>query len=153
MSGHVSGVQAKYKEQNNKIVYVHCYAHCLNLVLVDGCLSQAENKMLLDFFGTLQLAYNFIESSAVRHAVFERICQTAGTQLKTLKSFSTTRWACRAEAVRAVRESYTELSSAVIEIVNSTKHPETRAKGKGLLSQLLSFDSVCCMEIEFYSLF
>ncbi|CAN8006789.1 unnamed protein product, partial [Ixodes pacificus] len=37
VSGHVSGVQAECKEQNNKIVYVHCYAHCLNLVLVDGC--------------------------------------------------------------------------------------------------------------------
>lgn len=39
MSGHVAGVQAKCKEQNNKLVYVHCYAHSLNLVLVDACLS------------------------------------------------------------------------------------------------------------------
>lgn len=57
--------------------------------------------MMFDFFGVVQLAYNFIENSVVRHAVFERIFQTVGTQLKTLKSLSTTRWACRAEAVKA----------------------------------------------------
>lgn len=31
--------------------------------------------------------------------------------------------------------------------MDSTKHPETKAKGKGLLSQVMSFDFVCSMEI------
>lgn len=53
ISGHISGVQAKCKEPNNELVYVPCYAHCLNLVFVDVCLSRAENRMLLDFFGIL----------------------------------------------------------------------------------------------------
>lgn len=90
MSEYIFGVQTKCKDQNNELAYVHCYAHCLNLVLVDACLLTVENRMLLDFFGILQLACNFTESRAVHHAVFERICQTVGTKLKTLKSLSTT---------------------------------------------------------------
>lgn len=147
MSGHISGVQAKCKGQNNKILYVHCYAHCLNLALVDACLSRAENKILFDFFGTIQLAYNFIESSPVRHAIFERISSALGTALRTLKSLSTTRWACRAEAVKAVRNNYSALVDTVEEIMDTTQHPETRAKAKGLRAQLASFEFLFCMEI------
>lgn len=35
MSGHVSGVQKGLKEVALNAEYVHYYAHCLNLVLVD----------------------------------------------------------------------------------------------------------------------
>lgn len=36
MSGHCSGVQQRIKVVAPQAVYVHCYAHCLNLVLVDA---------------------------------------------------------------------------------------------------------------------
>jgi len=39
MSGSIGGVKKKFKEMNSSIMYVHCYAHCLNLVLVDACTS------------------------------------------------------------------------------------------------------------------
>ncbi len=35
MSGKHSGVQARIKEQAKHAFYIHCNAHCLNLVLVD----------------------------------------------------------------------------------------------------------------------
>lgn len=35
MSGKISDVQVRCKAENNKLIYVHCYAHCLNLTLVD----------------------------------------------------------------------------------------------------------------------
>ena len=35
MSGHCTGVQQRVKQVAPQALYVHCYAHCLNLVLVD----------------------------------------------------------------------------------------------------------------------
>ena len=35
MSGSVSGVQKRIRELVPQAVYIHCHAHCLNLVLVD----------------------------------------------------------------------------------------------------------------------
>lgn len=54
MSGHISGVQTKCKEQNNELAYVHCYAHCFNLVLVDACLSSGKQNVVrfLRYFAT-----------------------------------------------------------------------------------------------------
>ncbi|CAI6359549.1 unnamed protein product [Macrosiphum euphorbiae] len=71
MVGSTAGVQTKFKEKNKKISFVHSYGHCLNLILVDsvGC----KNRIAFDFFGTIQLVYNFIEGSSSRHAIFEKI--------------------------------------------------------------------------------
>jgi len=46
ISGCISGVQTKCKEENSRIMYVHCYAHCLNLVLVDACTTRRNIPMI-----------------------------------------------------------------------------------------------------------
>ena len=50
MSGRCAGVQQKICEVVPHAVYVHCYAHCLNLVLVDSTKSVSEAS---DFFSLL----------------------------------------------------------------------------------------------------
>ncbi|KAL4090577.1 hypothetical protein QTP88_025382 [Uroleucon formosanum] len=76
MSGNVGGVQAKCKEQNDKILYVHCYAHCLNLVLIDSIYensSTPNSRLIFNFLGTIQFIYNFIEGSPMRHAILQKV--------------------------------------------------------------------------------
>lgn len=147
MAGHISGVQSRCKEKNSKILYVHCFSHCLNLVLVNSCISRKENSMIFDFFGTVQIIYNFIEGSPSRHAVFKKIQKSVGVKLKTLKSLSTTRWACRAETVTAIRDNFSVIIQTVNEINYSTKQPEIKAKGKGIISQCLNFNFIICLEL------
>lgn len=94
VAGSISGVQAKCKEENSKILYVHCYAHCLNLSLIDSICDKSRNKntnqnrVLFDFLGTVQFIYSFIEGSPMRHAIFEKIAQENGAHVQTLKSCS-----------------------------------------------------------------
>lgn len=71
MAGSANGVQQKCKENNPKIFYVHCHAHCLNLVLVNSI--GRKNPIVFDFFGTIQCLYTFIEGSCIRHATLEKI--------------------------------------------------------------------------------
>jgi hypothetical protein len=73
ISGCTAGVQAKCKEKNSNILYVHCYAHCLNLVLVDACTSSKQNRVVFDFLGVMQHLYTFIERSCTVHSVLEKI--------------------------------------------------------------------------------
>lgn len=147
MSGAVSGVQALFKQKNKNIHYVHCYAHCLNLVLVDACTSHDLNSIIFDFFGIIQYTYSFIESSPTRHAIFERILKEAGQKLLSLKSLSVTRWACHADAVAAIKSSLKYLIEAIEEIASSTKVAEVRAKANGLLSQMKTFQFMTCLEM------
>ena len=59
MSGHLSGVQSRVKEVAPHVHYVHCYAHTLNLVLVDSVkiLSNAT-----EFFLLLQMLYSLVST-------------------------------------------------------------------------------------------
>ena len=52
MSGNISGVQQRMKEVAPYAVYIHCYAHTLNLALVD-CVKNVQ--VAWDFFVFLNL--------------------------------------------------------------------------------------------------
>ena len=61
MSGVKSGVQARMRGKYEKAVYVHCWAHKLNLVLVHAC---SGTTHVLDFFSTLQSLHTFFSGSS-----------------------------------------------------------------------------------------
>ena len=83
MSGRTAGVQSKLREIQPSCLYVHCYAHRLNLVLVDTCKSIAS---VADFFGILQATYVFLASrSSKRHAIFVDAQKAKGLSVMELK--------------------------------------------------------------------
>lgn len=124
-----------------------------NLSLIDSICSKSknqglkQNRIVFDFLGTVQFIYSFIESSPTRHAVFEQIAKENGSILKTLKSCSTTRWACRAEAVNSIKSNYYVLVQTLEEIIDECSLPEMRAKGQGLLYQIKSFNFIFCLNM------
>ncbi|XP_011407407.1 PREDICTED: zinc finger MYM-type protein 1-like [Amphimedon queenslandica] len=69
MSGHCSGVQTRVREFAPLAVYIHCYAHVLNLVLVDSVRSVATAS---EFFVLLEALYVLVSSSKI-HALFVKL--------------------------------------------------------------------------------
>ena len=65
MSGAHAGVQAKIKEVAQNAFYVHCSAHCLNLVIVDSVKSAGN------FFSLMERLYVFISESYVHNKWLE----------------------------------------------------------------------------------
>ena len=60
MSGKRSGVQARFKKfVGSDCIYIHCYAHRLNLVVVD---TARGIKEVDNFFGLMQAVYSFFFS-------------------------------------------------------------------------------------------
>ena len=62
MSGKCSGVQERIRRVVPQALYVHCFAHRLNLVIVDVVKSVLP---VADFFAIVQLCYNFLSGSNV----------------------------------------------------------------------------------------
>lgn len=67
MSGPVGGVQALFRQKHPEAVYVHYYAHELNLVLCHTCRAVPEAS---DFFDFLESLYCFFSVSLVNHKAF-----------------------------------------------------------------------------------
>jgi hypothetical protein len=112
------------------------------LVLVDACTSSKQNRVVFDFYDVIQYLYTFIEGSCPRHAALEKIAVSVEVTVKTLKSLSTTRWVCWAEAMAAIRNNYYVIISALEEILKITRLAEVKSKGRGLLHQLKTFEFI-----------
>jgi len=109
MRGTYSGLQALIKNENSSAVYIWCYAHRLNLVVIDAvkCSTNAINM-----FGILESVYDFISSSKNRVSLFEE-CQKQKykneRRIKRLKRVETTRWWSHDYVLNTVIDTYDAL--------------------------------------------
>ncbi|XP_008181768.1 zinc finger MYM-type protein 1-like [Acyrthosiphon pisum] len=144
MRGSYTGVQARIREENPIALYVHCYAHILNLCLVD--LSK-QVSYVRNTFGTLQSLYSFVGASSKRNAVFESVylASTQHNGPKKLKSLSETRWSCRAEALKAVLLNFSTLINTLEEI--SENNINSGAEATSLIGNIQNFEFVFCLII------
>jgi hypothetical protein len=151
MSGVHNGLQAKIKERHTKNAhYMHCNAHNLNLVIVD---ISKSCTFVEEFFNTMQAVYVMCSASTKRFARLEELVNARVTNNKgegsgsnqstTVGKLSNTRWNCRYENVKRVKEKFKELLTLIREIIeeNGSKSPEA----KGLYDRLNSFQFVFTM--------
>ena len=108
MSGHCTGVQTRVREFVPYTAYIHCYAHVLNLVLVDSVKSVSFAS---EFFTLLEVLYVFVSSSKI-HVLFmnkQHQCNPHKQPLE-LQKLSDTHWVCMYAAVNAVCRTYDSYS-------------------------------------------
>lgn len=108
MSGEYNGLQAHICEINKLAYYVPCIGHSLNLVgecCVDVC------SIAVNFFGILQQLYVFFSASTSRWDVLT-------SEDAILKSLSKTRWSCRSDASKALKNNFKGIYNALEKIAN-----------------------------------
>lgn len=142
MRGSYTGVQARIRQENQTALYVHCYAHILNLCLVD---LTKQVSFVRNMFGAMQSLHNFIHASSKRHAVFEstllEFSKKSGPS--TLKSLSDTRWSCRAEALNSILLNYEVIIKTLEEI--SETDISCGPEATSLLKNICDFEFVFCL--------
>lgn len=112
MSGKKTGVQQRIKEIAPQAVYIHCHAHCLNLVLVD-CSKQVD-----EFFQLLEALYVFISTSKAHEVYISQQSQLhPDNQIHQMQRLSDTRWACRYAAVDTVCSTYKSVLATLTTII------------------------------------
>jgi hypothetical protein len=145
MSGQYGGLQAKINEIcDNRAVYIHCYAHALNLVVSN---TMQHNRMADNVFGVLQKLYAFIERTPKRHHVYvaclEKQAVAAGKPIagkKILQTLSNTRWSARVDNLETVCNCLPAIAAALQEF-----QPEPEAVG--LLDAVQKFTFVFCINV------
>ncbi len=144
MSGSCSEVQRRVQEFAPHTVYIHCYAHCLNLALVD-CAKTVPVAWV--FFALIQSLYSFI-STAKAHSVFLRLRKEIHPDkpVHQLQQLSDTRWACRQGAVHAICCTF----DAVLATLEEIEDDSDRAKAmeaRGYLLQIKCFKFVLSLVV------
>ena len=151
MSSEAVGVQAIIKRASPKALFVHCYGHCLNLVIAHSCkLGNVRNVI-----GILKETCLFFLHSPKRTALLESIVQdevTEKTKRKAILDLCKTRWAMRHVAYSHFYSSYAYIVKA-LEVIAYSLHQDTiasdftsgwdtdsKAKASSLTHALCSFD-------------
>jgi hypothetical protein len=139
MSGKHSGVAARIKTDAKHAVYVHCNAHCLNLVLIDTVKAVPEADC---FFALLQKLYVYISGSYVHQKWLDVQKEMYEGQPRELQKLSDTRWACRYLACRNLMDRLPAVLRVLHDIATENSG-ERSVDARGLLTQLdISFVSL-----------
>ena len=90
MSRRNNGLQAKFKELAGEehIIFVHCYAHTLNLVLGDTATASLDIAKL---FENLQALYVMKSKPQPIHQLFEDCQEELQLPIRSLKRINTVR--------------------------------------------------------------
>jgi len=136
VSGHISGLQKRIVELENRAIYVHCVAHTLNLVVQDAMLKIDKSR---DFLSMIKSIIVFVRSSPKRQAIFNTLqAEQDIINCKTLRPFCPTRWCMRIKSLKTLYDNYAVLIEFLHNI--SKEKNENGAKASGYSKQLLSFD-------------
>ena len=150
MSGRCSGVQERIQAVAPQARYIHCYAHNLNLALVD-CVR--NNRDASEFFPLIQVLYVFLSTSKA-HIIFMQKQKDLhpDKQPRQLQKLSETRCTCCYSAINAICYTYDALLVTLEDIASGSDHSKA-VEAIGLLHQvknfkfllsLLSYLTVCC---------
>jgi len=122
MSGQFKGVQNRIKQEQPSALYVHCFAHSLNLALQEAAF---EVDVVRDSMDYPHKAAVPLGRSAKRKAILDKVSAK-------IKTMSPTRWAVRAELVSTTIENYSGIIEA-LQIVATSSKGEKGSEARGFL--------------------
>ena len=136
MSGHLTGLASRVKEESPLAMNIHCCNHRLNLVVQKIGAEVIEYKLVL---GVMQLVYNMISASNKRLNWFhehQKEHRPKKSQL-TIKKVSDTRWIYHYNCAKAIKECFASIVYTLDKVIhddNSTT--EHKASSMGILRQI-----------------
>ena len=139
MSGEHSGVQKRIWNVVQHCIYVHCHAHRLNLVLVS---TARHIRSCEDFLGILQLLHYFFLVSGKRHSTFIQVQKDNHLPPMEIPGLSNTRWACRFQSVRVVKERLKCIIETLKCICDNSTDGQEKAEAIGILTQITTWNFV-----------
>ncbi|KAL3997012.1 hypothetical protein ACER0C_009668 [Sarotherodon galilaeus] len=132
MAGKCRGVAARIKTEAKHAFYIHCNAHCLNLVIVDAVKAVPEADC---FFSLLQKLYVYMSGSYVHQKWITVKKDMYPEAPRELQRLSDTRWACRYSACKTVMDRLPAILRVLHEI-DLENSGDRSVEARGLLVQI-----------------
>ncbi|XP_062014439.1 uncharacterized protein LOC133730964 [Rosa rugosa] len=153
MRGEFNGLQALFREECPYAYYVHCFAHRLQLTLNVAAKGVHD---IWEFFSTLSLIVNFVDSSAKRHSALRVIREqeiadlvAAGAletgrganQTCTLQRAGATRWGSHLRSISNMSAPYKKSTRACEQNITNEHYYRVNTLNAVINFQLAELDS------------
>ncbi|KAL5239152.1 hypothetical protein ACI65C_006562 [Semiaphis heraclei] len=142
MQGKYRVLKSYIQNENPRAVNVWCFAHILNLVVVNVCESSIHSKQ---FFTTVQALTVFM-SARKRNAKFtdNQIKLYPKSKMLRLKNLSTTRWCSHDRAINVIYHKYLAVIKTLESLLKSDD-ATTVIQARGLYHSVSSFEFIAVM--------
>lgn len=142
MQGQYSGVRTLVQQHNPRAIYVWCFSHVLNLVVVDTCDSCKETQ---NFFGTVQSLKEFMRARKPTALFLEHQKKFYPDKRPLrMKTFSTTRWTSHHRSLFVIFEKFKAIV-ATLEDLSESIDRLCSSTASNLLRNVTSFSFVTVM--------
>ncbi|KAF0748949.1 zinc finger MYM-type protein 1-like [Aphis craccivora] len=136
MSGAYTGVQERIRSKVSHAIYVHCYAHRLNLCLIQ---TLQNIPFVVNFFNTVQETYKFLMNSQTRYELFTKVQKDHNLPVLHLERLVDTRWAYWYSSLSKINSRYTE----IIEVLSILgEEGDQTARATGILNEMSKFSFI-----------
>lgn len=144
MSGALTGVATRLKQEEPRAHFIHCAAHCLNL-----CLQECTRQCLClrDALSLAKGIYNILSSSPKRLARFNVLKEQLHCASPGLKPICQTRWTVRTSAFNSIIKNYSVVLEALTEI--SESHVDASSKAAGFVALMEKFSTYFGLKFAF----
>ena len=149
MSGRIGGLGQKMKELNEDIIFVHCHAHRLSLVISDAVRDLTPCRI---FFSSLTAFRSFFKHSTKRNDTLHEFAETNNLKQKSIPSLPETRWTFGTRTVSTIINLREVLKQALEHMRTSEDFKDTAYDARGLL-QLLNDEEFIFMCILWKKIF
>ena len=106
MSGKYSGLKVQFKDLNEFVDYIPCFAHSLNLF--GKCATECCQKVFI-FFEFFESIYTFFSASTYQSGLLSAALSIGGAHLPILKRISNTRWSAGTDTTKALLHSFSTI--------------------------------------------
>ncbi|XP_061993396.1 uncharacterized protein LOC133711262 [Rosa rugosa] len=156
MRGEFNGLQALFRQECPYAYYVHCFAHRLQLTLNAAAKGVHD---IWEFFSTLNLIVNFVDSSAKRHSALRAIREeeiadlvAAGAlqtdrganQTCTLQRAGATRWGSHLRSISSLIKLFGATKTTLADLVGNGPN-KVQGEAKSVGKAMKRFDFVFCL--------
>ncbi len=121
MAGKYNGAQAIVRKIQPLAPYVHCAAHCVNLITQRSCTASIFIRNSLDWVNELGVLFG---QSGKLKDIFKGIARS-----DTIRPLCPTRWTVRTSAIRTVLNQYECIIKALAEMAVSESDAASKAQG------------------------
>ncbi|KAJ1138377.1 hypothetical protein NDU88_004764 [Pleurodeles waltl] len=147
MAGKYHGAQALIRQEQPLSLYVHCGAHCTNLVMqaaAHKCSIMEDALLYVQELGNLfgqSLTCRTIFSDLIQHSI------EGPTNVLKIKPLCPTRWTVRVKAVQKVMDNYEPILETLEQLSTSKSSGDVSARARGLLAHFQRGTTVLGLQI------
>ncbi|XP_004678833.1 PREDICTED: zinc finger MYM-type protein 1 [Condylura cristata] len=142
LRGKFNKIAAEFKKEEPRALYVHCYAHFLDLTVVRFC---KEVKELRSALNTLTYLFNTIHMSGEMSANFQKICKL--NQNKTCKKhISQSCWTVHDRTLLSVIEGLPEIIETLEVVSSHSSNTSLADELSDLLAMISKFEFIFCLK-------